>query len=162
MPLTPRPLAPLALRLVEIPGIPRVRGVQAVGLARLPTLIRGGRVLSDERPNSIRLNTATCSDSSEIRVLASANDSSARSARSRQYATSVASPVTGAKGTSSRTRHHHQTHHEPRPACREQNRNPAAAPAFRRTPRSHHTSPPAGTRTRHARPRDHQILTADP
>src|SRR6266545_983329 len=42
MPLTPRPLAPLALRLVEIPGIPRVRGVQAVGLARLPTLIRGG------------------------------------------------------------------------------------------------------------------------
>src|SRR6266508_282683 len=42
MPLTPRPLAPLALRLVEIPGIPRVRGVQAVGLARLPTLVRGG------------------------------------------------------------------------------------------------------------------------
>ena len=109
VPLAARPLPPLR-PLTLVIGVAVTAGAIA-NVTGLPCWSSGpprppapADAFSDERPNSIRDNTATCSTSSSTRASARSARCSARSARSRQDVTSVTSTTSGS-GPTQRSKH---------------------------------------------------------
>jgi hypothetical protein len=98
VPTATRPLPPLRSITITIAAVGLFPGPSDLCRSSAPAA-----VFSDEQPNSIRDNTATCSTNSSIRASAEASRSSARSARSRQDVT-PATPTTSGSGPTRRSR----------------------------------------------------------
>jgi hypothetical protein len=109
VPGTARPLPPLRpLTIIISATVTPVRSPPSpacpAGASGPPGSPAPGDAFSDERPNSIRDNTATCSTSSSTRASARSARCSARSERSRQDVTSVTSTTSGS-GPTQRSKH---------------------------------------------------------